>query len=294
MMPSRSRGRWAEWLAERRFGGDPEVKQRFLSDLAATRDKVLDGAQRIEGEHLLDVGCGEGLIAFGALERGARAVTFSDISADLLNFCREAASDIGVLDRCEFVQASAEDLASIGDGSVDVVTTRSVLVYVKDKPGAFSEFARVLRPEGRISIFEPINRFGRDSSLKTFAGYDLDGLDEIRGKVWAVYETFQPPDTDPMLDFDERDLIRFAEAAGFFPISLELEAVVEPLPPRSWDGFLASSGNPNIPTIGEAMREALTASEQERLTLVLRPLVERGLGVWRMASAFLTATKRPQ
>src|SRR6266536_2169614 len=86
--------RWAEWLAVRRFGGDPETRQRFLANLTSTRDKVLDGAQLREGETLLDVGCGEGLIAFGALERGAGTVILSDVSSDLLGFCREAASEL--------------------------------------------------------------------------------------------------------------------------------------------------------------------------------------------------------
>ena len=35
-------------------------------------------------------------------------------------------------------------------------------------------------------------------------------------------------------------------------------------PPRDWDGFLNTAGNPNIPTIGEAMRATLTAAEQDR------------------------------
>jgi 2-polyprenyl-3-methyl-5-hydroxy-6-metoxy-1,4-benzoquinol methylase len=55
-----SRDCWAEWLAERRFGGDPETRERFLSNLAMTRDRVLDGARVAEGDSLLDVGCGEG------------------------------------------------------------------------------------------------------------------------------------------------------------------------------------------------------------------------------------------
>jgi arsenite methyltransferase len=43
------------------------------------------------------------------------------------------------------------------------LTTRSVLIYVADKAGAFREFHRVLRPGGRISLFEPINRYGLDA-----------------------------------------------------------------------------------------------------------------------------------
>src|SRR5437667_7168598 len=102
----------------------------MLEKLAGTRDRVLDSARLAEGETLLDVGCGEGLIAFGALERGAGEVIFSDVSTDLLDFCREAADQFGVLDRCRFVQAPADDLHAIDDRSVDVVTTRSVLIYV--------------------------------------------------------------------------------------------------------------------------------------------------------------------
>lgn len=283
-------GRWAEWLAERRFGGDAETRERALAGLARIRDRVLDGANPTADDHLLDVGCGEGLIAFGALERGARAVTFADISTDLLDVCRSAAVELGVAGRCEFVEAPAEELAPVADASVDVVTTRSVLIYVADKEAAFHEFARVLRPGGRLSIFEPVNRFAATARRPGFAGYDLRGLDEIARKLHAVFERRQPRGSDPMLDFGSLDLVRLAEGAGFFPVRLRLEAVVEPLAARSWDGFLRSSGNPNIPTVGEAMEEALTPAERERLTAHLRPLVENGRGQWRMASAYLTAT----
>lgn len=268
------------------------MRRRDLAKLALIRDQVLDRAQLRDGDHLLDVGCGEGLIAFGALERGARAVTFSDISADLLELCRGAAAELGVADRCDFVQASADDLAAIPDSSVDIVTTRSVLIYVRDKPLAFREFARVLRPGGRISIFEPINRFANDAVATGFAGYELSGLEGMREKLRAVFDAIEPRDADPMLDFDERDLIRLAEGAGFFPIRLTLEAVVEPIPARSWEGFLRSAPNPNAPTVAEAMRQALTPAEQEQLGAHLRPLVEEGRGVWRMATAILAATRQ--
>src|SRR6478752_6313996 len=166
------RDRWAEWLAVRRFGGDAETRGRVLAELFVIRDTLLDRARLGLGETLLDVGCGEGLIAFAALERGAGEVVFSDVSSDLLGVCREAARDLGVLDRCRFIEASADDLHAISDESIDVVTTRSVLIYVSRKRDAFGEFARVLRPHGRISLFEPINRFGsRDAN--TWMGYDL-------------------------------------------------------------------------------------------------------------------------
>ena len=97
MAVAEKRDRWAEWLAERRFGGDPATRERVMGELVARRDKVLDFAQLAEGlDVLLDVGCGEGLIGFGALARGAGHVIFSDISEDLLGVpAVKLAADLG-------------------------------------------------------------------------------------------------------------------------------------------------------------------------------------------------------
>lgn len=170
------------------------------------------------------------------------------------------------------------------------MTTRSVLIYVEDKESAFGEFARVLPPGGRISLFEPINRFSR-TAADTWAGYDLSAIPDISAKLRAVYDAIQPPDTDPMLDFDERDLVDLAERASFFPIRLDLEAEIRASEPLGWDAMINSAGNPRIPTVAEAMDQALSRDEQERLTWHLRTLVEEGRGVWRMALAFLSAVK---
>src|ERR1700678_3865572 len=131
--------RWHRWLLNTRFGGDAEARQRLLTErLYPVRDKVLDKAQVQPGETLLDVGAGDGLIAFGALERlgPSGRVIFCDISQDLLYHCRAAAAGEGLLDRSRFLLAPADSLAGVADASVDVVTTRSVLIYVKDKASA--------------------------------------------------------------------------------------------------------------------------------------------------------------
>jgi arsenite methyltransferase len=157
---------WSEWLLRRRFGGDAEVERLAMERLRATRDRVLDQALLSEGEALLDVGCDDGLIAVGALERGAALAIFSDVSQDLLVESRRLADELGVVDRCQFACAPADELALVASGSVDVVTTRSVLIYVKEKARAFQEFHRVLRPGGRLSLFEPINRLNRFLRLR--------------------------------------------------------------------------------------------------------------------------------
>jgi SAM-dependent methyltransferase len=281
---------WADWIRTRRTGGDPEQEARMLEELAVVRDRVLDNARLSGGEVLLDAGCGNGLIGFGALDRSAGEVVFADVSTPLLDDCRELAAKAGVLDRCRFLEARAEDLGELADASVDVVTTRSVLIYVKDKGRAFAEFHRVLRPGGRLSIFEPINRFGMDERAGTW-GYTLDReAAALMAKVTAPEVIQQGPD-DPMVDFDERDLLALVEAAGFFPVKLDYVAEVRPFEPRRWETALHSSGNPKIPTLAEAMDKALTTEERERLVAQLRPAVEEGRGVWRMGVAYLSATR---
>jgi SAM-dependent methyltransferase len=119
--------RWHRWLLEVRFGGDAAAREKDLAEfLYPVRDAVLDRARLEPGQTLLDVGTGDGLIAFGALERlgPSGRVIFSDISQDLLDHCRAAASAEGVLDRCRFVRAHADHLAGVPDVSADAVTTR--------------------------------------------------------------------------------------------------------------------------------------------------------------------------
>ena len=118
-------------------------------------------------------------------------MVFSDISRDLLDQCRAAAAVEGLLDRCRFVVASADSLDGIADASVDVVTTRSVLIYVKDKAAALRAFYRVLRPGGRVSVFEPVNVLMRDPDR--FLGYDMTPVKPLAARLEAVYQSIQPP-----------------------------------------------------------------------------------------------------
>jgi arsenite methyltransferase len=284
---------WSRWLLHRRFSGDQSAMQEALTKfLYPVRDEVLNHANLGEGEILLDVGCGDGLIAFGALEKvGTSRVIFSDISQPLLDHAQSLASEMNLLGRCQFLNASADDLSSITDAIVDVVTTRSVLIYVSAKQQAFNEFQRVLKPGGRISLFEPINRFAFPEAPGRFLGYDVRPIRETAEKVEALYQSIQPPATDPMTDFDERDLVRFAEEARFKEIHLELQIEIKPPEHGDWERLINIAGNPKIPTVAEAMHQVLTPEEIEIFVNHLRPLVEAKQGVRRSAVAYLWAVK---
>ena len=259
--------KWAAWLRERRDGGDAGVRAGHAPALAAYRDGVLERARIAAGDTVLDVGTGTGLIGFGALDRVGPdgRVMFSDVSADLLEECRRiAAGD----ERCEFVVGGADDLSAVPDASVDVVTTRSVLIYVDRKAAAFAEMRRVLRPGGRLSLFEPINRFAAGERL---FGLDLTPVAEPAAKVLAAY-----PLTEAMAGFDERDLLRLAREAGFRDIVMDHRAEVDVSGPPigDWRALRNTAPNPLAPTYAEAMEAVLTPDERCRLEAYLEEMAQ--------------------
>jgi arsenite methyltransferase len=289
---------WATWVLERRFG-DPEEATRTLEFLAPVRERVLEGARIEEGNVVLDVGAGDGLIAFGALalvgDNGR--VLFADVSQELLDVSRDLARELDALDRCEFVLARAEDLAPIGDASVDVVTTRSVVIYVEEKQKAFEEFHRVLKPGGRLSIFEPINRFAFPEPEGHYVGFDLTSVAPLVERVKDAYNRLAGSGESTLVDFDERDLLAFAERAGFGKVELTYEAKIEHGAGAhwgadlSWETFLRIAPNPLAPNLAEAIDQALTPEEAERFVAHMRPLFESKAGTARSAVAYLRAVK---
>jgi ubiquinone/menaquinone biosynthesis C-methylase UbiE len=279
--------KWANWLLSRRDGGDDGIRRSHAPGLLAFRDGVLERAAIRAGDVVLDVGTGDGLIGFGALEQVGPTgrVIFSDISADLLDECRRrAAGD----PRCAFVRCAADRLDGIADSSADVVTTRSVLIYVDDKRAAFAEFFRALRPGGRLSIFEPINRFEPTDNL---FGYDLTPVADLAAKVRGAFLDGDPAE-HPMLNFDERDLVAWVRAAGFTAVTLDYRAeVAVPAPmPGEWDALIRTAPNPLAPTYAEAMAATLTDAERDRLEEYFRGLIAAGVPARRTAAtAYLRA-----
>jgi arsenite methyltransferase len=286
--------RWSRWLLDRRDAGLESQRERTRGHLAGIRDRVLEGAGRLEGATVLDVGAGDGLIGLAALERvgpGGRVI-FCDVSALLLERCRDAARSRGLIDRARFVNARAEDLAGIADASIDVITTRSVLIYVAEKSCAFAAFARVLRPQGgRISLFEPINRLMFPEPADRFHGYEIAAVADLAAKVKAQF----PADTDDraaMMGFDDRDLLDLTVAAGFARVRVECHLSVEPgglMMPVSLDALLDGAPNPNAATVREAVVAALNDSEQRRFLTELRRTFDEDRAVRRMAGAYVFA-----
>jgi ubiquinone/menaquinone biosynthesis C-methylase UbiE len=104
------------------------------------------------GKELLDVGCGTGILAFLALERGASKVSCLDISALMLGKCREKSIAQGYADDLvSFHEGDAEKLP-FDDDTFDVVLSSMVLGMVPNQQVAIQEFTRVLHPGGTLAL----------------------------------------------------------------------------------------------------------------------------------------------
>ena len=122
------------------FGRDRAWKQRVVREA------------RIEpGEHVVDVACGTGDIAFEAARAAAR-VTGLDVTFRMIELARRKSTAIdGERQQASTFFAVADMMAlPLADNSVDVITTGYGLRNVPRLEAAVDEIARVLRPAGRL------------------------------------------------------------------------------------------------------------------------------------------------
>jgi len=295
---------WFDWLMHRRHADDPNDRQRVEMYVAGYADRVLDGAALKQGMTLVDLGAGDGLVGFRAIDRigASLRVILVDISAPLLKFAEQAAAARGVRRQCTFLVSSAEHLGGLNDGTVDAVTTRSSLAYVADKEAALRECFRILKPGGRLSIAEPVFRDNALAAASMRVRLESGEKNPQRSILPFLHrwQSAQYPDSEegiqssPIANYTERDLLRFAQAAGFRELHLELHISVTNSYRKSWEVFVDASPHPLAPSLRTILHERFTAEECRRFEAVVRPMVESGELPETDRMAYLTALKPPQ
>jgi len=111
----------------------------------------LDGID-VQDRELIDIGCGTGIIALLALDKGAAKAICGDISEYMINLAKEKARTAEYdSHRIDFCQLDAESLP-FDDSSFDTVITGMAFGLFPNQEKAVSEMFRVLRPGGLISL----------------------------------------------------------------------------------------------------------------------------------------------
>ncbi len=110
--------------------------------------------QDLAGKTVLDYGCGRGEASLSYLERGA-TVHGIDISLVYIESARQTAAEAGYTkDRCAFHVMDAHAL-EFEDGIFDLVVGYGILHHL-DAELALAEIHRVLKPNGRVLLQEPL------------------------------------------------------------------------------------------------------------------------------------------
>jgi ubiquinone/menaquinone biosynthesis C-methylase UbiE len=188
------------------------------ADEIAARNAYLDLLAITGGERVLDVGCGSGAVTREIARRvGSSGVAVGlDPSPALLAVARELAKEAGVGDRIEFREGDALRLP-LPDGSFDAVVCVTVLSHVPRGEAAIPEFIRVLRPGGRLGVFD------LDTDMTAFTHPDraltrrivAAASDAMAVNGWLVRQL-------PSL-FQRAGLVD-VRARGFFPLETERQS----------------------------------------------------------------------
>lgn len=110
------------------------------------RPAMVNLVGEVEGQRVLDAGCGSGPLFAHLRDRGARVSGF-DSSARMIALARKRLggdADLAVLD--------LGDELPFSDDEFDTVVASLVLHYLKDWGSALGELRRVLKPGGRLVL----------------------------------------------------------------------------------------------------------------------------------------------
>ncbi|KAG8585451.1 hypothetical protein GDO81_005033 [Engystomops pustulosus] len=138
----------------------------FLSKFSETYNKLMDKEKRnlfsnisdfsrpSKELRLLEIGCGTGA-NFKFYPRGSK-VTCLDINPNFQKFLSKSQAENDHLTYERFVVASADNMTSVSDGSMDAVVCTLLACSVPNIPAILKEIQRVLRPGGVFYFIEHV------------------------------------------------------------------------------------------------------------------------------------------
>lgn len=137
---------------------DPLGDLKTLHDINPLRlDWIREQAGELQGLHVLDVGCGGGLLSEAMAAEGA-TVTGIDLAEQALQIARLHGHESGVSVQYECV--SAEDYAAQYPARFDLVTCMELLEHVPDPASVVRACGQLVRPGGTV-CFSTLNRNAR-------------------------------------------------------------------------------------------------------------------------------------
>ncbi len=151
------------------------------------RDRLLGQISLSGDEKVLDVGCGRGLLLIGAAKRltsgkatGVDVWSEEDLSGNSADAVRANAKAEGVADKVRLDDADARKLPFAND-SFDVVLSSLAIHNMDDSDDrrqAIAEIVRVLKPGGRLAVFDILHaaEYAKELRERGMSNVTLSGL----------------------------------------------------------------------------------------------------------------------
>ena len=136
-------------------------------------EKMLNGIETT-GKRILDIGCGLGGPAFEMANTFGADVVGIDLEAPLIKRAPEAATQLGLQDRCKFHTVKAGSI-DFPNQSFDIVVSSGAITQVKDKAGIFGECYRLLKPGGYLTCYD-WTKSEEPLSKDMFYWFKMEGL----------------------------------------------------------------------------------------------------------------------
>lgn len=123
---------------------------------AAEQDLFLSWLGLGAGSCLLDVACGSGGPTLRLARRAKCRVIGIDVHEDAVRTARHLAEAAGFGERAAFHRVDAGGELPVPDGSCDAITCVDAINHLPDRVATLREWARLLRPGGRVVFTDPV------------------------------------------------------------------------------------------------------------------------------------------
>ena len=134
---------------------DPESEFRPLHQINPLRVAWIDELASLQGKHVLDVGCGGGILS-DAMARSGAHVLGIDLATKSLKVAQLHALEAQT-PRVSYREVSVEALAVEQPASFDVVTCMEMLEHVPDPASIVRACSQLVKPGGWV-FFSTLNR----------------------------------------------------------------------------------------------------------------------------------------
>lgn len=151
----RAAGKDLDALSPADLAGGPASFEHFHSLGRIGTTALLEAAQVTAGDRVLDAGSSiGGTSRLLAGEHDCR-VTAVDLTAEYCDVARWLNGLVQLEDRIEVLEGDVTNLP-LHDGAFDLVVSQHVQMNVADKSRLYSEARRVLRPDGRLALWDVV------------------------------------------------------------------------------------------------------------------------------------------